>query len=365
MIKKIFSLPKNFSSDFNIESQKKDYIEKYKGTLPKSFSNINNINKNQVIEWIRSNEKTNKEEFLAILFWGIYFKVLARSPRVIFLLINFIESNEFESTIIDYKQEIISSKSPSQLFKKFNKEYKIPGLGYAYFTKLFFFYREANNKTTYPILDKWLSNAWCALDGSINKNSEVYNKYYKGRTNPIFDGILKRNKDTAYEEYVRFMHETAKKENTTISNLEEKLFGAHLGEYPNNNPRTLYREWALKNNIRLKVIKKKTNKEDKNSSSNLNSIKTEINIDTNPSFYLHTTSSYKAIRTSKETSKKIGYIKSNGYLHASEELKKMLVNQNLKWENATRDGGSKERWKYQFSSENECITLLKNEIFLK
>ncbi len=33
MIKKIFSLPKNFSSDFNIESQKKDYIEKYKGTL--------------------------------------------------------------------------------------------------------------------------------------------------------------------------------------------------------------------------------------------------------------------------------------------------------------------------------------------
>lgn len=48
---------------------------------------------------------------------------------------------------------IINSKSPSQLFKKFTREYKIPGLNYAYFTKLFFFYREANEKTTYPILD--------------------------------------------------------------------------------------------------------------------------------------------------------------------------------------------------------------------
>jgi hypothetical protein len=363
MIKEIFRLPNDFPSNFDITSQKKKYLN-YAKQLPYFFINKSELSKQEVIELIKNNKHDNKTEFLSILFWGIYFDVITKKADLN-ALVEFIESNSFEDIMDDIKVTIINSESPSQLFKKFTKEFKIPGLSYAYFTKLFFFYREASNKTTYPILDKWLSNAWCALDGSINKNSEVYNKYYKGRTNPIFDGILKRNKDTAYEEYVRFMDETAKKENTTISNLEEKLFGAHLGKYQNNNPRTLYREWALKNNIRLKIIKKKKNKEDKNSTSNINSIKTEINIDTKPHFYLHTTSSYKAIRTCKETSKKIGYIKSNGYLHASEELKKLLVNQNLKWEDATRDGGSRERWKYQFSSEDEFITLLKNERFLK
>lgn len=257
MIKELLEL-KGFESNFDIEDQKKAFTTKYKGNLPKSFLNIKTISKNQIIEWIRSNEKTNKEEFLAILFWGIYFKVLARSPKAISSLIIFIESDEFENVMAKYKLEIINSKSPSQLFKKFTREYKIPGLGYAYFTKLFFFYREANKETTYPILDKWLSNAWCALDGSVNKNIEVFSKYYKGKSNHIFDGILKRNKDTAYEEYVKFMVKTANENNTTITSLEEKLFGANLGNFPNNNPRTLYQKWAVENKISLKNPKMKT-----------------------------------------------------------------------------------------------------------
>lgn len=257
MIKELFEL-KGFESNFSIEDQKKAYAEKHNGILPISFLNIKTISKSQVIEWIISNEKTNKEEFLAILFWGIYFKVLARSPKAVSSLIIFIESDEFENVMEKYKLEIINSKSPSQLFKKFTREYKIPGLSYAYFTKLFFFYREANKKTTYPILDKWLSNAWCAIDGSVNKNIEVFSKYYKGKSNHIFDGILKRNKDTAYEEYVNFMVKTAKENNTTITGLEEKLFGAHLGNFPHYNPRTLYQKWAVENEILLKNPKKKT-----------------------------------------------------------------------------------------------------------
>lgn len=360
MIKDILKLSTNFTSNFDITNQKNKYLSLSKN-LPEFLINKSSLSKNEVIEIIKNKNHDNKTELLSILFWGIYFEVITKKKDII-SIIKFIESDSFEKKMSDIKNTIIDSKSPSQLFKKFERELKIPGLGYSYFTKLFFFYREAYGKTTYPILDKWLSNAWCAIDGATNKNTEVYNKFYKGASKPKFDGALKRSKDKAYGIYVKFMEETAKREDITIVHLEEKLFGAHLSKYPINNPRTIYRDWALKNNIPLNIAKKTTEQKAKGSTKNKR-LKTKTT--NKPPFYLHSTNNYKAIRFNKESSQKIGYIKSNGYLHASEELKNLLDYKNLYWEDASRDGGSREKWKYKFLSEKDCITLLIDEGILK
>jgi hypothetical protein len=44
---------------------------------------------------------------------------------------------------------------------------------------MFFFYREAEGLSTYPILDKWLCMAWCAVDGTLNENTRVYDTYFR------------------------------------------------------------------------------------------------------------------------------------------------------------------------------------------
>lgn len=362
MLEEILKLPE-FPSSFNIEGQKKKYQNKYYGKLPLFFEQKKTISKADVIEIIRNNDNSNKEEFLAILFWGIYFKVMSRSPKSIFSLIKFIESDSFEKDMNDRKKEIIESKNPNVLFKSFEKKSHIPGLGYAYFTKLFFFYREAlvPKEPSYPILDKWLSNAWCAIDGSIKKNTLVYNKYYKAKSNYFFDGALKRKKSDGYESYIQFMHELAIKKKMDVITLEAKLFGADRTKNPKNNPRNFYRNWAKENNIPIKKYKPEAKEESK---SNVSALKGAKKVhETSGPFYLKkpkTGSTYYALRIEPDKTKKVGYIKK-GWLHASEGLKGLLDNHILDWKDASNDGGSKEIWKYKFITEEECIDFLKDK----
>jgi hypothetical protein len=121
---------------------------------------------------------------------------------------------------------------------------KIPGLSYAYFTKLFFFYREAEGLSTYPILDKWLCMAWCAIDGTLNKNTRVYDTYFRSSKSDYSFQLLTKP-DQAYGEYVAFMSETSKRYGLSVADFQEKIFGRDLRVQPNSfNPRNEYKAWA-------------------------------------------------------------------------------------------------------------------------
>jgi len=204
------------------------------------------LSKTDVIQIIKDASATSKDEFLAILFWGAYFWVTARSPRTQRALVGFISDRNFDTALAQVKSAILECDDPQSLFRLFayKGDLKIPGLSYAYFTKLFFFYREAEGLTTYPILDKWSCSAWCAIDGTLNQNTRVYDTYFRSsKSESSF--LLLRKSAQAYGEYVAFMAETSKRYGLTVADLEEQLFGRDLRVQPNSfNPRNEYKAWA-------------------------------------------------------------------------------------------------------------------------
>lgn len=208
------------------------------------------LSKADVIEIIKDASSSPRDEFLGILFWGAYFRVTARSPRTQRALLGFISDRNFDIALTQIKSAILKSDDPESLFRLFSYrgKFKIPGLSYAYFTKLFFFYREAAGLSTYPILDKWLCMAWCAVDGTLNGNTRVYDAYFrKGKEAEESDSSfqLLRKTAQAYGEYVAFMSETSKRYGLTVAGFEEKLFGRDLRVEPNSfNPRNEYKTWA-------------------------------------------------------------------------------------------------------------------------
>lgn len=363
MLEEILNLPE-FPSNFNIEDQKKTFSN-FGGNLPMFFHNKNEISKTEVIELIGSKKHNHKIELIAILFWGIYFKVMARSPKSILSLVKFIESDKFENEMNGRKMKIVESEKPSELFKSFQKELHIPGLDYAYFTKLFFFYREAlvPQIQTYPILDKWLSNAWCALDGSINNNIQVYNRFYKAKTNHFFDGTLKRDKPQAYKSYIEYMNNLVENRDMDIIALEEKLFGADRTKYKENNPRNLYRGWAVLNSIPLKdpKITKKLNalnNSKKTKVKRTNNLKNKVQKITGPLFP-NETKIYLGLYVDSEHRTKEGYIDDKGWLNASPKLKEFLSIYDCKWEEGKTKGGTREKYKTKFDTKEKCVEFLK------
>jgi hypothetical protein len=214
------------------------------------------LSKADVIEIIKDASSSPRDEFLAILFWGAYFRVTSRSPRTQRALVDFILDRNFDTALAQVKTAILESDDPESLFRSFSYRgaHKIPGLSYAYFTKLFFFYREAEGLSTYPILDKWLCMAWCAVDGTLNGNTRVYDTYFrKGIESAESDSSfqLLRKTAQAYGEYVAFMSETSKRYGLTVADFQEKIFGRDLRVEPNSfNPRNEYKTWA--NSIQYK-----------------------------------------------------------------------------------------------------------------
>lgn len=214
------------------------------------------LSKTDVIEIIKDASSSPRDEFLAILFWGAYFRVTARSPRTQRALVDFILDRNFDTALAQVKTAILESDDPESLFRSFSYKgaHKVPGLSYAYFTKLFFFYREAEGLSTYPILDKWLCMAWCAVDGTLNGNTRVYDTYFRkniesAESDSSFQ--LLRKTAQAYGEYVAFMSETSNRYGLTVADFEEKLFGRDLRVEPNAfNPRHEYLAWV--NSIQYK-----------------------------------------------------------------------------------------------------------------
>ena len=204
------------------------------------------LSKKDVFQIIKDASATSKDEFLAILYWGAYFRVTARSPRTQRVLAAYIADGNVDTALTRIKSAILKSDDPGSLFRLFayQGDLKIPGLSYAYFTKLFFFYRETEGLSTYPILDKWLCSAWCAIDATLNMNTRVYDTYFRSsKAGNNFQ--LLRKAAQAYGEYVAFMSETSKRYGLTVADFEEQLFGRDLRIQPNNfNPRNEYKAWA-------------------------------------------------------------------------------------------------------------------------
>lgn len=205
------------------------------------------LSKTDVIEIIKDASSTPRDEFLAILFWGAYFRVTALSPKTQRALLDFILDQNFDTELAQVKTAILESDDPESLFRSFSYrgKFKIPGLSYAYFTKLFFFYKEAEGLSTYPILDKWLCSAWCAVDGTLNQNTRVYDTYFRSSKSKEPSFLLRRKSAQAYGEYVAFMSETSNHYGLSVADFEEKLFGRDLRVEPNSfNPRNEYKAWA-------------------------------------------------------------------------------------------------------------------------
>jgi hypothetical protein len=227
------------------------------------------------------------------------------------------------------------------------------------YTKLFFFYREAlvPDKQTFLILDKWLSMAWCAIDGSMNQNTQVFDIYYQPPTNAWFDGILKRKKPEAYEKYLKFMNDVNKKyENAGgLIKLEEKFFGIDLRLNYQENPRLLYRNWASNQGMPLKDPKPKSKAK---KSKKKKVVKEDSSKKPPSSFYLNTKpAGYIGLTVHPSESKKEGYIDNDGWLCVSEHLRSLLHSYDLRWEEGNT-GGSKEKYKTKFKNQEEGIEFL-------
>lgn len=215
---------------------------------PKYFDGVESLSRENVSDIMSSESRSYKEKLFAILLWGIYFEVAQKGPKV--SLIHWIEKENSESEIKKRFEEILASDSPKKLFKMFENEMKIPGLSYAYYTKIFYFVRKAGAKSIYPILDKWLMCAFTALNGNLNGDINTFNKYMKESGKNVFDGALRRKKPECYEEYVGFMTSIAQEKNIEVDKLEEKLFGVDLRcDRSINNPRNIYRDWAINNGL--------------------------------------------------------------------------------------------------------------------
>ena len=223
-------------------------IKKLGMDYPVIFDEIIELDRDSVLNIVEAPSYSTKEKFFAILLWGIFFEVAQKQPKL--KLLQWLDSPNVDRELKRRFDRIINEKSPSALFDDFNAELKIPGLGYAYFTKIFYFIRKANNEPVYPILDKWLMCAFCAVSGSLYGNREVYMRFMKPKHGHKFDGILRRKKSTAYQEYVTFIHKLSIQYQMEVDVIEEKLFGVSLKEdKTENNPRIMYLNWALSSDL--------------------------------------------------------------------------------------------------------------------
>lgn len=174
--------------------------------------------------------------FIAAMMWG---GVNATRPATkgsndtnFRLLLDYPAENA--KTAILYVSEKIRLGHFQELFMAFEKgPHKIPGVGHAYFTKLFFFLGETMEGIEIkPIVyDKWLANAHCALLIQLFQDNVDYKLPYRG-VNSSYPFSLKipsgRKKAALYEQYLFVINLWAKELKIRPSKLEEFLFGKSL-----------------------------------------------------------------------------------------------------------------------------------------
>lgn len=136
---------------------------------------------------------------------------------------------------IEYAAKRIELGDIQELFQAFEETgmHKLPGVGHAYFTKLFFFLGELKDSIPFKplIFDKWTANAHCALliqllppgrrDQLPYKSLSLEEKYMVN-----VPGGKKRSE--LYTRYLNDMKAWAEELEVPITKLEEFIFGENL-----------------------------------------------------------------------------------------------------------------------------------------
>jgi len=176
--------------------------------------------------------------------------------------------------ILSYKKESIEEsiifsnkcfeegdfKTPFKQMMPSNK-YKIPGVGYPYFTKIFFFLGQSNDhiKIKPLILDKWTSNSFYALlSQSYPEDIPKFFRTIKSSKNTNSPGevVLRSGKNliNAYERFNHLMNDWAQQLNISPDKLEEFVFGYRLDSGDRaSNPRVQL--WQIVDNNKNLVSK--------------------------------------------------------------------------------------------------------------
>ncbi|NER10025.1 hypothetical protein GWK09_05830 [Muriicola jejuensis] len=182
-----------------------------------------------------------------------------------------------ENALIASKKELENSNIKGA-YQLFNSDYKIPGIGSSYFTKILFFQGLANNMEVMPLIyDKWTKLIHVELlveENEIDKLTQFYSKNQLSklstesanytemglsikikRNSSNLDISIKDNfEEEAYADYVNRMNVLASNYGIKVNSLEEYLFGKELRSKKNrnkSNPRVVLLEAINKNLARL------------------------------------------------------------------------------------------------------------------
>ncbi|MDA7532388.1 hypothetical protein OAK70_02445 [Akkermansiaceae bacterium] len=189
--------------------------------------------------------------FIAAMVWGY---INASRPRT---KGGGRESTDFYKALSHPKSDLVDSIHAAQdwlmdndLAMAFNHfmpsgKYKIPGVSYRYFTKIFFFLGEANPAiATKPLIfDKWTQNAFFSL--LLQSYPSETKDFFRGLKAPTKEGtpgeaLVRSGKKLtqAYERYVFLMNQWAAELGVSAGDLELFVFGQDLRKDPSvNNPR--------------------------------------------------------------------------------------------------------------------------------
>lgn len=202
---------------------------------------IENVNRTQIVEWVQNNSFTKKELCLIIFCWGIYFSVFRQQNR------NYITnlSDFFNVTGDLFFDDLwlavqntnpVDQNSIQTLVRSFNykRDFYIPGVGYSYFTKLFYFFSQ-NNRLL--ILDKWLTIAYLYL--LRNDEDNQYQNYLRQAVEGLglphiytLNNIGRFNRRFAqnYANYIFYITEISIYYELLPGKLETFLFGWNLND---------------------------------------------------------------------------------------------------------------------------------------
>jgi hypothetical protein len=213
-----------------------------------------NLNRNDIIKLINSPDFSSKEKIVIILSWGIYFSYFFKMNQFhVQKFIQFLNTREelfFDKLIFEIQSIDFENRDGIlQLYKKFQTVYKIDGIGYAYFTKLFFYFSKHNSL---PILDNWLTKSFIFLilnDQSISETDlkfilkSIYNTDPFKEKNKNFRIKSLSRQPEFYYLYVKYLNDKSKLFNISTNELETFLFGWDLTkkiQCDYINPRIIY-----------------------------------------------------------------------------------------------------------------------------
>jgi hypothetical protein len=231
-------LHKNIERIKNLKNQDLgNYSDSYRGSSHPSIKLIyqrfpKKITREDIIE-LYTNWEDPVLAFYATMVWGM----IDVHKKNRFLSIQKQKSDRVEKIMNDLKEKITQSNF-SQAFESCFKSGSnfIDGVGPSYFTKIFFFIGQADDKlTTKPlIMDKWTINAYFALKCDLSEIGSIKSKFNlpslkslnKYKAIPLRYNLLTQKE--VYDDFVSKLNSWSNIIGVNPSKLEQFVFGIDL-----------------------------------------------------------------------------------------------------------------------------------------